>query len=46
MENYVKVDAIRGGVNRVFITDGRVKHSIVPELLSDEGYGTMFVKGD
>lgn len=39
-------DAIRNGVNRVFITDGRVKHSILLELLSDEGYGTMFVKGD
>ncbi len=39
-------DAIRKGVNRVFITDGRVKHSILLELLSDEGMGTMFVKGD
>ena len=39
-------DAIRRGVNRVFITDGRVKHSILLELLSDEGSGTMFVKGD
>ena len=39
-------DAIRNGVGRVFITDGRVKHSILLELLSDEGLGTMFVKGD
>ena len=39
-------DAIRNGVNRVFITDGRVKHSILLELLSNEGQGTMFVKGD
>lgn len=39
-------EAIRKGVNRVFITDGRVKHSILLELLSDEGMGTMFVKGD
>ena len=39
-------EAIRRGVNRVFITDGRVKHSILLELLSDEGMGTMFVKGD
>lgn len=39
-------DAIRNGVNRVFITDGRVKHSILLELLSDQGFGTMFVKGD
>ncbi len=39
-------EAIRKGVSRVFITDGRVKHSILLELLSDEGMGTMFVKGD
>jgi len=39
-------EAIRKGVGRVFITDGRVKHSILLELLSDEGMGTMFVKGD
>ena len=39
-------DAIRNGVHRVFITDGRVKHSILLELLSNEGQGTMFVKGD
>ena len=39
-------EAIRRGVNRVFITDGRVKHSILLELLSDEGMGTMFVTGD
>ena len=39
-------EAIRRGVKRVFITDGRVKHSILLELLSDEGMGTMFVKGD
>ncbi len=39
-------EAIRRGVNRVFITDGRVDNSILLELLSDEGMGTMFVKGD
>ncbi len=35
-------EAIRRGVNRVFITDGRVYHSILVEILSDEGSGTMF----
>ena len=39
-------DAIRRGVNRVFITDGRVKHSLLLELLSDDGMGTMFLQGD
>lgn len=35
-------EAIRRGVKKVFITDGRVCHSILVELLSDEGSGTMF----
>ncbi len=36
------VDAVRRGVQRVFIIDGRVPHSILIEVLSDEGIGTMF----
>ena len=39
-------DAIRGGVRRVFIIDGRVPHSILIETLTDEGIGTMFVGSD
>lgn len=39
-------EAIRNGVNRVFITDGRVGHSVLLELFSNEGMGTMFLKGD
>ncbi len=39
-------EAIRRGVNRVFITDGRINHSILLELLSDSGMGTMFVNED
>ena len=35
------VDAIRGGVERVHILDGRIPHSILIELLSDRGIGTM-----
>lgn len=35
-------EAIRRGVKKVFITDGRVCHSILVEILSDEGSGTMF----
>lgn len=37
------VDAIRRGVKKVFIMDGRVPHSILIETLTDEGAGTMFV---
>ncbi len=35
-------EAIRRGVKNVFINDGRVPHSILIEILSDEGSGTMF----
>ena len=35
------VDAINGGVDRVHILDGRIPHSILIELLSDRGIGTM-----
>jgi acetylglutamate kinase len=38
------VDAIHGGVERVHILDGRIPHSILIELLSDEGIGTMIKK--
>lgn len=36
------VDAVRNGVNRAFIIDGRIPHAILIELLSEEGVGTMF----
>lgn len=36
------VNAIKWGVKRVFIIDGRVPHSIIMEMLTDEGLGTMF----
>ena len=38
------VDAIEKGVKNVVIMDGRVPHSILMELLTDEGAGTMFTK--
>ena len=38
------LDAIEGGVNRVFILDGTKPHAILMEMLTDEGVGTMFVK--
>ena len=40
------VDAIQGGVERVHILDGRIPHSILIELLSDRGIGTMMKKDD
>ncbi len=38
------LDAIDGGVNRVFILDGTKPHAILMEMLTDEGVGTMFVR--
>lgn len=38
-------EAIRRGVNKVFILDGTVPHSLLIETLTDEGLGTMFVQG-
>ena len=37
------VEAVRRGVNRSFIIDGRIHHSILHELFSNEGIGTMFL---
>ena len=38
------IEAIRRGVKKVFIIDGRIPHSIIMETLTDEGIGTMFVR--
>lgn len=38
------MDAIRGGVNSVHIVDGCFDHSMLLELFTDEGIGTMVVK--
>ena len=40
------IDAIYRGVESVIIMDGRVPHSILMEILTDEGAGTMVVKGE
>ncbi len=39
------IEAIEHGVNNVIIMDGRVPHSILMELLTDEGAGTMVMPG-
>ena len=38
-------EAIRMGVKKVFIIDGRIPHSLLIETLTDEGLGTMFIQG-
>ena len=37
-------EAIAQGISRTCILDGRILHSILIEMFSDEGIGTMFVK--
>ena len=39
------IDALEHGVDNVVIMDGRIPHSILMELLTDEGAGTMVMKG-
>ena len=37
------IEAIRRGVHKVFVIDGRIPHAILIEVLTDAGIGTMFV---
>ena len=39
------IEALEHGVNNVVIMDGRIPHSILMELLTDEGAGTMVMRG-
>jgi acetylglutamate kinase len=38
------VEAIQSGVNAVHIIDGRIEHSLLLEIFTSQGIGTMFVK--
>jgi len=37
--------AVRGGVPAAHIVDGRMPHSVLLEIFTDEGFGTMVVNG-
>ena len=37
------VDAVKNGVNRVTIADGRVAHCLLLEMFTNKGIGTMIV---
>jgi acetylglutamate kinase len=39
------IHAVRHGVTRAHILDGRIPHVLLLELLTDEGVGTMITKG-
>ena len=36
------INAVKNGVKKVFIMDGRVPHSMIIQMFTDEGIGTMF----
>lgn len=38
------VEAVRRGVHKSFIIDGRIPHAILIEMMTDEGVGTMLSK--
>lgn len=38
------VEAVRRGVKQATVIDGRIEHSILIEMLSKEGIGTLFVR--
>ena len=40
------IEAVRSGVGRVHILDGRVVHCLLLEIFTDEGIGTAIVKSD
>ena len=35
------LDAVKGGVKRAHIIDGRVEHAVLLEIFTDEGVGTL-----
>lgn len=39
------VEALQNGLRKIFILDGRVEHSILMEILTDAGIGTMIHSG-
>ena len=40
------IKAVENGTKQVHIIDGRMKHSIILEIFTQEGIGTMFIEGD
>ena len=40
------LEAVDAGVNQVHVVDGRTAHSVLLEVFTDEGIGTMVLGGD
>ena len=39
------LDALRGGVDKVHVVDGRVQHAVLLEIFTDHGVGTEITSG-
>ena len=39
------IDAVRGGVNKVHILDGRIRHCLLLEIFTEKGIGTQIIRG-
>ncbi len=40
------VEALRGGINKVHLIDGRLRHTLLLEIFTDRGVGTQIVRPD
>jgi acetylglutamate kinase len=40
------IDALRAGVGKAHILDGRIEHALLVEVFTDEGIGTQVLPGD
>jgi len=40
------VDALRAGVKKIHMIDGRMQHSLLLEIFTDRGVGTEIVTGN
>ena len=40
------IQAVRNGVRRAHILDGRIAHVLLLEIFTDAGIGTMVARGD
>jgi acetylglutamate kinase len=38
------IEALQGGVHKTHIIDGRVRHSLLLEIFTDEGVGTEVIR--
>ena len=40
------IDALKGGITRIHIMDGRIPHSLLLEIFTNKGIGTAILSDD